>query len=271
MNPHLPELDQYSQQPRPNHTPVLVASAVSSLIFLILGFLLGRSFPSKPPVAIATPTPTASPAANWQTYTNLQYNFVFNYPLDFSITENDNTSAKQYIVNLTKDSETISLDIQFLTSPISQNYLGFIPASSKLINGLEWAMIEDQTYCDAGDCSGPFTVYQTIKDNTRYAFIIYQNSSIETLNQILSTFRFTDQANTPIDRTQATEFVKNQSEVKQWLTLFKTDSQSTPHVVVEDEDAARFTVRVYESFPDHLATFNWYYVSKTTGTVTKEF
>ncbi|KZE69904.1 hypothetical protein AV545_21360 [Paenibacillus jamilae] len=41
------------------------------------------------------------------------------------------------------------------------------------------------------------------------------------------------------------------------------------HVMVEGIEGTKYSLRAYEDFPDHIATYGFYYVDKYTGKVTK--
>lgn len=42
------------------------------------------------------------------------------------------------------------------------------------------------------------------------------------------------------------------------------------HFMIDGNEDNEYTIRVFEDFPDHIATYGWYYVNKTNGTVSKE-
>ncbi|MBI2008056.1 hypothetical protein HYS82_00140 [Candidatus Amesbacteria bacterium] len=71
--------------PQPSRAPVLLASVISGLVFLSLGFLLGRSFSiRKQPLTILETLPTSTPtldlSSSWQTYAHPIFNYSFSYP-----------------------------------------------------------------------------------------------------------------------------------------------------------------------------------------------
>lgn len=41
------------------------------------------------------------------------------------------------------------------------------------------------------------------------------------------------------------------------------------HFMIDSDDNNKYTVQVFEDMQDHIATYGWYYVNKTTGKVTK--
>lgn len=74
---------------------------------------------------------------------------------------------------------------------------------------------------------------------------------------------------------QAKKLVEERPEVKEWLALFKKPSakahpDSKPVIEVE-KDGKNWNVHVFESLPDHTATFNWYSVDPATKKISPMF
>ncbi|MEJ3716656.1 hypothetical protein WGM54_01395 [Paenibacillus polymyxa] len=56
------------------------------------------------------------------------------------------------------------------------------------------------------------------------------------------------------------------------ILLDKIKNEATKynlHVMVEGIEGTKYSLRAYEDFPDHIATYGFYYVDKYTGKVTK--
>jgi hypothetical protein len=71
---------------------------------------------------------------------------------------------------------------------------------------------------------------------------------------------------------QAIELVWRRPEVKEWLKLFpKGKSKLGGHAAAtaDHDKGDLYSVHVYEDFPDHTATLNWYSVNLKTGKITK--
>lgn len=71
---------------------------------------------------------------------------------------------------------------------------------------------------------------------------------------------------------QALKLVESRKEVQDFFAQFRRPRQgataeSKPVIDVE-KDGNNWNVHVYESLPDHTATFNWYSVDRFTGKVT---
>ncbi|MBN8662720.1 MAG: hypothetical protein J0M35_20295 [Candidatus Obscuribacter phosphatis] len=71
---------------------------------------------------------------------------------------------------------------------------------------------------------------------------------------------------------QALKLVESRKEVQDFLAQFRRPRQgataeSKPVIDVE-RDGNIWNVHVYESLPDHTATFNWYSVDRLTGKIT---
>lgn len=146
------------------------------------------------------PTPTVNPTADWKTYTNSSYGFLFKYPASAMspnsafVKEQDNKQAGQFIVDATTPGLDFILEVQLLGPNDSKGYLGSVSEETIKTTSLSWDLLKNQGYCDAGTCSEPFLVYLHIKNNYRYAFI-FNNTTTKTQLQtsILSTFQFIDQ------------------------------------------------------------------------------
>ncbi|MFA6552539.1 MAG: hypothetical protein WCT19_03515 [Candidatus Paceibacterota bacterium] len=157
---------------------------------------------------------TAVDTANWETYTNSQYGFEFQYPADFYV-----VSEHQYAVSGQKDLEsgstfvfTMALDnIKFKTAdrfrrfttvvvykePSLEKYLTDISVStngSKLFTVTKKEKVSDypilyKIYGQSFDFSGPGDFQGlAVKDNT---YVQIESGSGPTVDQILSTFKFT--------------------------------------------------------------------------------
>ncbi len=141
--------------------------------------------------------PSRSATANWKTYINDTFKISFKYPISASfpsassLKEQNNKESSQYQIFIQTPGLNFVLDIQILTPQLSKYYLGSKYQETQTINSINWDILVNQGYCDAGSCDQPFLVYQAIKDNYRYAFI-FNNTTIKTelQNQILSTFKF---------------------------------------------------------------------------------
>ena len=119
--------------------------------------------------------------------------------------------------------------------------------------------------------------YITFKKNSLYWTIAYSDTDtkgnqIPEYNQILSTFKFLNQSSN-ITQDQAVQIVRNIPEVKTWMSQVETGPLHGKAVIVPeygDKDNV-WTIHAYEQLSDHTASFNFFYVDKTTGQVTKEF
>jgi hypothetical protein len=74
---------------------------------------------------------------------------------------------------------------------------------------------------------------------------------------------------------RAIAFVIQRKEVKDWMKELETAKKQHKHpgnagFMVTDHHGSIYTVQVFESFPDHNATFNWYTVDLKTGKVKQD-
>lgn len=79
-------------------------------------------------------------------------------------------------------------------------------------------------------------------------------------------------SNSQITSDKAIQIVTDLPEVKEWRLLIAKSDISTSHVAFEDFNNLDinekfWNIHVFEEFPDHRATFNWYEVDKQTGDI----
>jgi hypothetical protein len=184
--------------PTPSITPAKPKNRlfISLVIFVILlslgaaGFFAYQNYqlthqpmPIQPP-----PSPIPDPTANWKTYTNTQSEFSFQYPNDWISTPGDNLHAPD---------NSISMWIQ--TKIGGMECFNLIKSKSSIINGKNFN-IQYFSGADSDICSNPNerTIY--FGQQSPFFTITYsynQNNQIEAekiFDQILSTFKFTEQA-----------------------------------------------------------------------------
>lgn len=184
---------------------ILIWIIVGALVMVIAGgaYIFGRSTSSKlspTPVVSQTPQPTPAPSssdetANWKTYTNKLLKVEFNYPSNFSFKEDSNRGTSATTIQ-----DTVRFkfnDKEFVFEKISSD--GNVPPyaqtnTTQVFNGITWKVLtpdKNAKYCDAGDCSGITPSYYLFKDSYQYSFYYYSDSLKQTIEQILSTFKFT--------------------------------------------------------------------------------
>lgn len=107
---------------------------ILAVFILVLGIVIGYKFSQKPaqptpaPEAVATPTP--DPTADWKTYTNDQYKFVFKYPNNWS-TYNNTQRANS------KTMELYLLNVPDGT-PWPDNFLGVVKVYKGVGDLVQW-------------------------------------------------------------------------------------------------------------------------------------
>ena len=126
--------------------------------------------------------------SSWKVYSNPDDRYSFKHPSNISVNYNPNQKSVINIIGL-------GGNVSITTEPLSNNNLMQDKNHSDnfVINGITWKYLTgDAQYCDAGECSSLTDALQTTNGNYRYTVILgnitYPN---ETLNQILSTFKFT--------------------------------------------------------------------------------
>lgn len=178
--------------------------AFSILIaFLIGGFMLGRnsvlkelnpttpSIPPKDPV-IFLGTPTLDQTADWKTYSNEKYSIM--YPTDFKI---NGTPSKLNIKNLTGD-----FDLMITTEPTSLSLNSYIDQKTWCVDikssiGKSFTLNQEKSLrFEKNLCgqSGSTDIYSIHSGYAYHLSIPTQETyddNLSTLDQILSTFKFT--------------------------------------------------------------------------------
>jgi hypothetical protein len=142
-------------------------------------------------------TPTANPITDWKTYSNTALGFEIKYPSTVLIEKELNDQNNRvtifkggnlnFEVMLRKNPDNISLDkYYFMDAPIKEK---------TIMGGISANFYEMPTgYCDGPSCSEPFIAVVTEKGSDLYHLTFFGDIKLsEVENQILSTFKFTDQ------------------------------------------------------------------------------
>lgn len=87
---------------------------------------------------------------------------------------------------------------------------------------------------------------------------------IQFRQDIVSIYNLPTIYNNKINSEKASNIVMNLPEVREFFRL-----SPNPHMTIEniDEVSESWNIHVYEDFPDHTVTLNWYEVNKQTGEV----
>lgn len=183
--------------PFPKFLPKKIALIIIILFFVLMltGLIvtvynIGKNSADnqKPPVAVSqAPSPTPDPTAEWKTYTGT--GFSFKYPEDLILTE-ENSTENTYIYLKKSGSTYFTLEI------LNQKSKTLIEAqeTEKQIeyNGNNWILHKSSNYCDAGNC-GDLAQGYTLRINDIIYTLLIDKGNKEIAEQILSTFKFTDQ------------------------------------------------------------------------------
>lgn len=187
------------EQPKPNNFLVILLSVLLLFSVSIAGFFAYQTQKlvkeltvlRTQPILVATTEPTAGsvatdssevdPTADWKMYQSTDLGFTFKYPNNLTLETNqvDSSNYTQLIFNKNvSDSFTIKASTKY---PVNQPkyLLDTESTGNKSINGETWS-----TYVLSVD-SG----LQLEKNNVLYS-VIYPNSKLALIDQILSTFKF---------------------------------------------------------------------------------
>ncbi len=294
-------------KPKTNYLNLIIIS-LAFVLFLTGVFLLGRQ--SVKTTEISTITPITNPVVDLsQTtaittplpivnyngkYINTDFGFNFDYPKNYSLTENSptNNSETLYLslmspVDLTNrkgySMQGNELKVEIWVSPNTANQTleEYFAKQLKSIeddpSGIGGKVISTNGLT-IGGYPAKYLEWQGNGTGITY-YLFYKNNIItiakypaETLlqsdfNQILSTFKFIDMAELAYQQT-AMYLVSQLPEV---INYRKT----VPNTIIEydhdTDDKSAWVIHVYEIKDDHTATFNWFDVDKKTQKITKEF
>lgn len=174
----------------PRHTQIILLFFIAFTLVAIplTSYILSKNQTKQTSIAKTLPTPIPDPTANWRTYNNPAYGkFTFKYPLESQITEEKpativslnylNSFDMRFYMNAVSPEEcNSSKPIGFTTTPV-------------IINGYEGYSYQDPPNK---------TKSVTLKNGKgKCASIITETNSVNSYSkisdQILSTFKFTDQ------------------------------------------------------------------------------
>jgi len=177
------------------------------LVSLFAGYLLYQNHLLKRKIVklTATPSPTATtnPIANWKTYTNARYGFEFKYP-----TSDVDQTIKKTIDNEDYFSITDNISFVIQKNSLKEPCDGIcysIYNGDHAVNGIQFSVAEGTSDDPGGrevceeDC-----ITQYVDNETEVATGVYaqirsgslpskREETTNLVNQILSTFKFTDQ------------------------------------------------------------------------------
>ena len=147
---------------------------------------------NQPATQLTTPDPTVytdAGSANWKTYTNARYGFTLKHPSTLVSKEEQNGEI-QLIINFTSPKNEFVIDIT------KEDAIPNWPGNSdyrelKTINGISWKVFPSFEFCDAGECSDTSVLYR-VSHNAKSFHVILKNIDEKTIDQILSTFKFTN-------------------------------------------------------------------------------
>ncbi len=173
----------------------------------------------------ASPSASANPAADWKTYTNTQYGFEFRYPADLNVFETNGTISLESHYNPELYINVVSSTVAKESETIRKEVAGF--AGAKLIS-------DDNIIIDGQPAIRIVAYYPEsgVQQNIYYfielkgrVFVVSATpfTTTLTIDQILSTFKFTKPASTVLYRN--TQFGLQVSLPQSWEG-FKAEASS---------------------------------------------
>jgi hypothetical protein len=144
-----------------------------------------------------TPTPTPDEFANWKKYSDPKYNFSFKYPTDWTTEMKDYPADNQRLINIIKNSSPSVVSLSFtIMNGWNYNQLGGAQYQPKnySVGGVPAYRMDPPTKEQQTLERYQTNVYFEAPDGHVYVFICTHNwdqNYIDTCNNILSTFKFT--------------------------------------------------------------------------------
>jgi len=159
----------------------------------IIGYIVLTTRQNQP-VNQPSPTSTIDETASWKTYTNTKYGYSFNYPQPWSVKELDNTFKSKIVpsqmVSMTEIGNNEAKIQVFFEGEFDYGLTGRELEQEEKIN-LDKKVANKEVFHKKGVLDSKWIVI-SIDDFNSFR-IEFQGpvSSLSTLDQILSTFRFT--------------------------------------------------------------------------------
>lgn len=210
----IPEVLVILEKPKTNYLNLILIS-VAFVFFLAGAYYLGQQstkvvevptvVPTTAPVAVI---PTVNPATNWKTYTDSKYGFSINYPSNFKF------ESKEGIVNISdlRVAEPnckrggcylgdYSLKLSLISIAINQTNLKSIVGekykqeqnSAIDVTPLKLTKLNNYpAYYYEATGAERYSNYYVMSDSGAVLKLSFVNNDSQYLNQILSTFKFTE-------------------------------------------------------------------------------
>ncbi len=198
----VPVIAPETPPPSRNFVPVIIVTVVIAIFALLLTYSLMSSNQNKqshisnlqgasPTQTLEKiPTPTSSDMKNWKIYNKL--GVEFKYPSEATIEEDTNGNT-QDTANFKIGTKEFTLE---RLKAVSENEAPYNQTKiTMVINGVTWKVVTpEQTseFCDAGDCSKTAPSYYFYKNGYQYSFTYYSDDLRGTIEDILSTFKFSN-------------------------------------------------------------------------------
>lgn len=214
-------LNQSGSKPKTNGSGIAI---LSMAIFILLSLaavaflyyqnqeLKGMLSGYQTPITSPTPTETGDPTTGWKTYTNSQIGFSFQYPSDWILKDGSGVTLTSYSIYkpLSDGDVEPELTLHFfvayhkgvtdLAKWLTDNQAGEIVDTVK-INGNNFSKIKGESLEDSLEYATQINASGIL----RIVIEPYPNEVVsdEIFNQILSTFKFTQSTNQPINNSSS--------------------------------------------------------------------
>jgi len=249
----------------------IITLVIAVALVVVLG-LLKNNIPQSPKTQ-----------SGYQTYQSPTYGFTIEHPSsweirnDTQVFENGDSIAFRKTGQTQKEQTELTDGAQVVVSKpftINSELTTWVQENFNNQSEFSKTTINDRTYQKIYTCGlGCMTFYYTTINEKIYGVavfadgsdkekMVYENATI----YMLKSLQFTNTHNGSLSEDEAVAKVKVLPEVVDYLKRVPNGL-----VAVNGEDDNGYMVQVYEAKDGHTATFNWYNIDKSTGSIEKQF
>ena len=254
----------------------ILAGIILMIIVATGAFLLGKS--QNPPSTSnpqpttynlpPSPSPTPDPTADWKIYTNTEYRFSVKHPPKLSFVEQkSDTSLLQINFAPLKDESSPYFSIQVKKPDKPENIIQNIKA--QIVGHITDKITSQQL--DPHGFSGLQYDYTTLEGKQRSTVIITNNyyfyvieADTNSIDQILSTFKFLDKSNsatnTPIKTPQANGAILKEIRYtlpNGWTSKLYKDGIDRESLMISPENGGYISILEY-TYPGNIGRREYY-------------
>ena len=273
---------------------IIIGIAILAVIFVISVSSLFKKAPVKRVEKPKITTPAPTKIINFQilSYESKSNKYLISYPgwwkMDASLEKAPADlifdSAGNVFISIQKiEDARLSKEggLAVVRSSIGDSLLSDTKYSIREFNNITWkgfpAYFTSGIFND-GKNSWEFQEYgiftdkneiYTIRTNIAKAYLDNYQGSVK---RVIDSFKITgytrEEQKKKIDKALSKTLLLK--EVKDFKTLVEKNGKSKFGIAVDHQELSSQVIKVFESFPDHITTFNWYKVDSNTGKIYRQ-